>query len=1537
MKLYHTLALVGGMLCAASAVAQPMANGYVTDKERQIKMIDGVPVDVATFPEFRNSNFNPSPEAVAFMERYQAAAASGRRGAEATGRPDHVNNAATPYFPPVFNQSSGSCGAASRIAYMFSHEQNAYRGTDGRLPENYYPTHFVFLLTYGNSGKTEFVVNIGIPSAKTYGGQTYSNLFGYNEWDDEDYGWMTGYDKWYEAFHNRCTHASSVPASVNTEEGSEFVKNWLWNHCGDTSFHAGGLVGLGVASGGQWLQIPKTDANDAAGVTGMYYVNKWGTSVDHALTMVGYDDRIEFDLDGDGIYGEAATSKQIGEKGAWIIVNSWGNWCNQGFIYCPYSYAGATFNSDGTFNKNSWWFGELYHVRKDYRPFRTIKLKMDYSHRSELLLQAGISTDLDATTPDNVISMEHFKYAGDGHNGDLDPAPAVPMLGKWADGKMHYEPMEFGYDLTDLSAGYDRNQPLKYFFIITRKKATNLGSGHIYEASIVDYENDIEGIETPFDLGETGEYEITTKGNKTIISCIVYGAAYNAPNNVSFTDGQLLWSEPDRSSHTVASYNIYKEGVLVDNVTSTEWSIEKAYEDLNGDGIINADDAPGHSESYAVSAVYTDGQESVKKVVSTPVTVPEKNETYSFSKAGFSIPDIFDGTLEQATIEFWFRPTTLSNWNNTAGPGWGTWYQHCDAGGSYYCGWNTNERAISTTKMATGTWYHIGIVVNSSRVTLYINGREEASAISSTHSGIGGFGDYIFTDADGKYQQCRYDEFRIWNYARSAQQMKDAYASSGAPQYYGEVLPDGLIAYYKGDSFQGADGAWYMRDCAGAHHAKVTTDKTRTTGSTTPVYGHPGGEAKVTINDPGTVYAGLPVVLSATRTDCINSLEWTAPTATRALTPTVIFPAAGTYEVAVKARDYDGNEVTDTRSVTVAEAPAIDATFTANKTAVAAGERVSFKPNSVVNGYSYKWTMPGAVTEEVNSVSAGASYETFGTYTVTLTVTDAAGQKATTQQQITVEEVAPEANFSVSSGVVNVGEKIALIDESKFAPNKWQWQLRGTGGNVVINGQHSIFVPSTPGIFDISLMAANEAGRSTKTVQRALIAVNADSKNGLSFGQGARVTTTTQPIPADEKQYTIEWWMKPAKLSSYCLGIGENDATFQLKTDATGKLTLSNKGKAASSAQGYVIEGQWHHYAVVVSATSVTFYRDGMKVNTGTTSSGMASLGAFSLGTTAADWTGSVDEFRVWKKNLTLDEIRAVNNQPLPADVSTLATTLSNDLLLLYYDFNQSGGDVQDRAQTMNNGVRSGFGPDGDAWDLSKGVFCLNYTTTTDEDVTAQYLTNYKRSFQRTANTVNNSTAARFYEIKDWTLENQTVSGDVTTGVHVDKSKSYDFTCTTGWDGFGTLANHKAFQVVELEPGMYTLNVTFGQHGAAGSSYLVAAAGTTLPNAADLEAGALSYSNLSDGVLTFIVPEKMQVALGVLVGAMNGQSIFTIQKFQLMRSDIEIREAMSIEGIEDMIVAPRPGSDAIYDLQGRRVNIPQQGQILIQNGKKVVR
>lgn len=82
-------------------------------------------------------------------------------------------------------------------------------------------------------------------------------------------------------------------------------------------------------------------------------------------------------------------------------------------------------------------------------------------------------------------------------------------------GILHSEPMEFGYDLTDLSSGFDMRRPLKYFFII-ESKSKSVGKGKLYHCSVLDYEFDQLGIETIFD---TGNELIIRKPGKTY-SCV---------------------------------------------------------------------------------------------------------------------------------------------------------------------------------------------------------------------------------------------------------------------------------------------------------------------------------------------------------------------------------------------------------------------------------------------------------------------------------------------------------------------------------------------------------------------------------------------------------------------------------------------------------------------------------------------------------------------------------------------------------------------------------------------------------------------------------------------------------------------------------------------------------------------------------------------------------------------------------------------------------------------------------------------------------
>ena len=1453
------------------------------------------------------------------------------RSRAASGRPDHVHNGLNRHFPPVFNQDGGSCGSASRISYMFSYELAAYRNLDGKDPHNYYPSHFVWLHTNSpGQGKDEFVTKVGVPSAATYGGQTYSSLFGYQEESYNDFGWMQGYDKWYEAMHNRMLQPSNFPVNVGTEEGREAVKNWLWNHNGDDSFQAGGICGIGVASGGDWQDIPKTANNESIGVAGMKYVKKWGEQVDHALTIVGYDDRIEFDLDGDGVYGEA----EADELGAWIIVNSWGEWwCNGGFVYCPYAHGVPAFNGDGSV-PNNFWTPEIYRVRKDYRPLRTIKLEMDYSRRSEIALSAGISADLTAEKPEKTVSFIHFTYAGDGHNGNSNPAPEIPMLGRWADGKLHTEPMEFGYDLTDLTAGYDMSQPLKYFFIVD-SRAWAQGNGTIHNASIMDYRFDELGLETPFGVGEG--ITIKNQGEQTIISVIVQGSSYYKPQNAAYTNGTLTWQAPQRSANTVKGYNVYLNGTLVTTLKADVLSYKPATEVSVGE--------------YGVSAVYSDGAESDQAVARLPVAANGESVGIAFSQSGFTIPDVMATHYENATIEFWLKPNSLTHWNQSGGPGWGTFMFHADGYGVYTAGWNSSagDRTSTNTTLQVGQWTHVAIVVEKNETRIFLNGNRRGRCSSENYSGVGGFGNLVFSSGSNG-QDGVYDEIRIWSTARTEAELK----ANMNVEFTGEIMPQGLVTYLKGDLFEDEEGNALLFDCAGGHHATIQGTYSAVT-EDLPAMGTTAEEPTLSIGAPkGTVYAGLPITMSANYNNAVSRITWTAEAAgikeLAIASPTMTFTTAGTHTVTATGYATDGRSVTATRDITVVEAPEIEADFTMTATEAAAGQRVTLHATNPQVGYLYTWSMPGADVTEGTSPSVATSYQRQGTYTVTLTVTAPNGKSSKKSQTITIVEVAPQAAFSLSPAVVLKGETLTLTDESRYTPTRRKWILTNGDANYIVYADANTVAIDNPGVYDVTLEVSNGSGSDRTTRERALIVTNADSKNGLNFSRDdAKVTADKAPLAAGLNAWTIEWWMNSEWPSDKSNGIGESEATMLIRTMSGGKMQIFMGGKSAITAEDYVIPGEWHHYAVAFDEGDVNFYRDGVLIITRPISSITAQpeMKTFCIGGTAAPFRGSIDELRVWNSTLTLEQLRAYANAP----IEDVATAEAGDKLALYYSFNQSGGDVQDATTNGCHGTRTNFGPDGDAWGLSKGVFSLNFSETSTKEVTADYLTNYKKSFKDTGKCINPNLSTRTFGLTGWTLENTVTNGSIVTGAHVDRQKNNCLTVTTGWDGFAnTLTDHKVFQTVTLPAGYYTFSTEYDgtYEGQCGGSYRVVAKGNTLPTTENLDEAlahtAMKQKGLKNEAVGFVLSEETIVSLGLLVN-MSGNLCMTIQRFTLTQSPMiiigtteEIPAGIETIGADSTYTAPK----GIYDLMGRQLRANSQNTdglapgIYIIDGRKTV-
>ncbi|MBO4551470.1 MAG: DUF5013 domain-containing protein, partial [Bacteroidaceae bacterium] len=1435
-----------------------------------------------------------------------------RKAKGQTQLPPYVYNGQDKYFPPIFNQDGGSCGSAAAVGYQFTHEINSYRDADASLPENQYPSHFTWLLAYQTSTTEGMAKAIGIPNVPTYGGRTYSRLFGPQTHDDPDYGWMQGYDKWYSAMWNKSAYDFSLPPT-NTPEGRQELKEWLYNHSGDETMHGGGVAGIGVAAYGTWAAIPNSAANKAAGVVGMKYVKAWGDTFNHALTVCGYDDRIEFDLDGDGIVGEVEED----EVGAWIIANSWGDgWENKGFIYCPYKYSFAV-------NNDTWtWTPGAFVIRQDYRPLRTIKLLMDYTHRSELLLSAGIAENVNATKPEKTIPFEHFRYAG--NTLGADPAPEVPMLGRWVDG-IHDEPMEFGYDLTDLTFSVDRTKPLKYFFIVKTKTGA-IGTGHIYKASIINYEIENEGVEIPF---EDKDVEIKNRGRETIISVVVPGEQLYPPTNLSLEDGVLVWSAPQASSLTLTGYHVYEGTNLVAQLPASQTYFTPDAE---------------ASDAFTVRAVYKAGQYGQESAPSNAVVldIPQQgdNQIVNMDEGSIVIPNAISEMLGQATIEFWMRNDQNVNYTHQVGPGWGKFLFHNSSNGTLSVGWDsggTNRLNVSGVFTTLGKWNHIAIVINGSVLTLYVNGVKKGTITSTTFSGLVAFGDLQFgrTSDSNQWWLGGLDEIRVWKTARTQAEVRNNMRLRiAAPA----LQPD-LLVYVPMDTIV-VDGETKLREYVSGKHAyfraigthEVVEDESPLTGTQT--------SPSLTISEEsGTHLAGIPFHLTAKTLLSVTDWTWTVmlngqSSMFNGMSPTFTFAEAGTYTINCTATYVDGSTLSAEKEIVVSDGEAPVAAFEVLNDTLPAGDRFSFVNHSEGSGCTYLWSMPGAEIEQLSGTNATALYPTTGTFEVTLTATNPYGSSSVTKQ-VCVRESAPSARFDVSSTAIMLGEGVQLTDNSRYSPLSWHWELNNGCRIYTVDEQSPFVVPTAPGIYDVSLYVTNALGENSLTQKRYLIVSNDDPLSCLNF-TGVESLQLSCPFTETQKKLTLDWWMRPSQYQG-CMSLSSSQGDLSTSVDNKGMLSIKLGTRTAQSSEGFIIIDEWHHYAVTYSSGTVKFYRDGLLVGT-STSKLATSFPALETITLNEGFKGQIDEVRLWGSVFTEEKINAYCNQ----HIEDVAEAEAADNLLLYYDFNQSGGNVEDRTSGSNNAQRIGFGPDGDAWNSALGVFTLDTGALMHGDISSQYLTNYKNPYLTASGTVNSNNSSRFLKLQmrtsrsKWQDANAIVKNGITTGAHIDTSHHSDIQFETQWSGFATpLLDYRLWQAVTLPAGRYQFSITPGDVDDMQSSRLVACEGSTMVSDADCEEQALAWCPLASGSISFSLEEETEVSLGIIVN-LTGQSSFGINAFKLEGVTIEPLEPEDPTGINEVNENDNLNvNKGVYDLSGRKVANPQKG-IYIKDGNKVL-
>jgi PKD repeat protein len=178
-----------------------------------------------------------------------------------------------------------------------------------------------------------------------------------------------------------------------------------------------------------------------------------------------------------------------------------------------------------------------------------------------------------------------------------------------------------------------------------------------------------------------------------------------------------------------------------------------------------------------------------------------------------------------------------------------------------------------------------------------------------------------------------------------------------------------------------------------------------------------------------------------------------------------------------------GGRAFDDVSVT-AGATAPVAAFTSSATAapICPGSTVQFTDNSLLNPTSWSWSFPGGTPSTSTAQNPVVTYNTAGTYAVTLTVTNANGSSTrTTPAVVTVSNAVPVANFISRQAPICPGGKIAFTNASTQCVSSITWSFPG-GTPSTSTAQNPVVTYATAGTYTATLTATNSNGSTTKSV-----------------------------------------------------------------------------------------------------------------------------------------------------------------------------------------------------------------------------------------------------------------------------------------------------------------------------------------------------------------------------------------------------------------------------------------------------------------------
>lgn len=316
--------------------------------------------------------------------------------------PSSVNNSTLPSFPPIGNQGPlESCVGWASTYYQGSHEIGLLNGINNK---NSFANVLSPKWTYNNlnGGQDGGLVILDAYNLLSQNGATSIVNFPY---DNNYLAWDLKPQDWVSALSNRLNF-NLVSGAGSNPQNLAMIKQLLTNgHVLTFGTYIYSWVFTTVGND------PSNPNSPFVGQTAAYWMN--GYNGGHHATIVGYNDDIWIDVNGNG-------QVDAGEKGAFLVANSWGpNWGNQGFVWVAYDAflpvsAVANGPSAGRVpigDALSSYLVSIVPKAANYSPSLVAQFALNQTFRNQLSVALGLSNTT-ASVPSQTFTSKALNYQG---------------------------------------------------------------------------------------------------------------------------------------------------------------------------------------------------------------------------------------------------------------------------------------------------------------------------------------------------------------------------------------------------------------------------------------------------------------------------------------------------------------------------------------------------------------------------------------------------------------------------------------------------------------------------------------------------------------------------------------------------------------------------------------------------------------------------------------------------------------------------------------------------------------------------------------------------------------------------------------------------------------------------------------------------------------------------------------------------------------------------------------------------------------------